>query len=139
MPFLFELKKFFFCLFRAASMAYGSSQSRSLIRSIAAGLYHSSQQHRILNPLSKTRDRTCVLSVTSQVFVSTEPQWELMSLKFWRVWSVIICTWYNSYTIFDQIWIFSNLKYIFLFSFLKNFYWCIVDLQCCDNFYCTME
>ena len=30
-------------------------------------LYHSSQQHQILNLLSKTRDRTCILMDTSQV------------------------------------------------------------------------
>ena len=30
-------------------------------------LYHSSQQHQILNPLSEVRDRTCVLMVTSWV------------------------------------------------------------------------
>ena len=33
----------------------------------AAGLHHSSQQCQILNPLSKARDRTCVLMDTSQV------------------------------------------------------------------------
>ena len=28
--------------------------------------YHSSQQHQILNPLSKARDQTCVLMAASQ-------------------------------------------------------------------------
>ena len=32
---------FFFCLFRAESMAYGSSQGRGQIRAAAAGLHHS--------------------------------------------------------------------------------------------------
>ena len=35
-------------------------------------LYHSSLQHQIFNPLSKTRDRTCILMDTSRV-VTTEP------------------------------------------------------------------
>ena len=30
-------------------------------------LHHSSRQHRILNPLSGARDRTCILMETSQV------------------------------------------------------------------------
>ena len=33
----------------------------------ASGLYHSSQQHWILNPLSKARDQTCILMDTSQI------------------------------------------------------------------------
>ena len=60
---------FFFCLFafsRAAPMAYGGYQARGLIGAVATGLcqhysnicdlHHSSQQYRILNPLSKARD-----------------------------------------------------------------------------------
>ena len=39
---LFELRPFhFFCLFRAAPVAYGGSQTRGQIRAVAAGLYHS--------------------------------------------------------------------------------------------------
>ena len=34
-------KNFFFCLFRAATMAYGSSQARGQIRATAGGLHHS--------------------------------------------------------------------------------------------------
>ena len=52
---------FFFCLFafsRADPTAYGSSQARGLIETIAAGLHRNSQQHQILNPLSEARDRT---------------------------------------------------------------------------------
>ena len=30
-------------------------------------LYHNSRQHRILNPLSRARDGTCILTDTSQV------------------------------------------------------------------------
>ena len=42
-------------------MAYGGSQARGQSGAVAAGLYHSSRQRWILNPLSKARDRTCVL------------------------------------------------------------------------------
>ena len=51
----------FYAFFRAAPAAYGSSQARGQNRTSAAGLYHSSQQRRILNPLSKAKDRTCIL------------------------------------------------------------------------------
>ena len=39
-------------------------------------LYHSSQQHRILNPLSKARDQTCILIDTG--LVTAEPKQELL-------------------------------------------------------------
>ena len=54
--FNFYLIFFFFCLlsfFRASPTAYRGSQARGLIRAVAAGLRHNSQQHRILNPLSE--------------------------------------------------------------------------------------
>jgi len=72
----------FFGLFRAALMAYGGSQARGGIRATAPAyatttampdlsrvcdLHHSSQQPRILNPLSEARDRICVLMDTSGV------------------------------------------------------------------------
>ena len=56
-----------FCLFRAISVACGSSQAEGWIGAIAAGLHHSSWQCWILNPLSKARDRTCILVDMSQV------------------------------------------------------------------------
>ena len=43
-------------VFRATLAAYGGSQARGLILTVTASLYHSSRQHQILNPLSKTRD-----------------------------------------------------------------------------------
>ena len=46
----------FFLLLRAALKACGGSQTRGLIGGTAAGLRHSSQQRRILNPLSEARD-----------------------------------------------------------------------------------
>ena len=61
-----------FCLLRAAPMAYGSSQARSLIRAVAASLFHSSRQCQILNPLSEAKDQTGNLMVPSRIcFCST--------------------------------------------------------------------
>ena len=72
---------FFFFPFRATPKAYGGSQARGQIRATAAcyttatmwnlsricDLYHSSWQHLMLSPLSKARDRTHNLMVTSQI------------------------------------------------------------------------
>ena len=91
----FNLGLFFFCLFfcfffcffafllyRAAGIAYGSSQARGGIGAAAAAcatatatwdpshvcdLHNSSWQCQILNLLSKAGDRTCVLMNTSWV------------------------------------------------------------------------
>ena len=41
-------------------------------------LHHSSQHHRILNPLRKARNWTCVLMNHSD-FITPEPQWELLA------------------------------------------------------------
>ena len=67
-------------LFRAASMADGSSQARGPTGAATAGhrhgkagsscicdVHHGSRQHQILNPLSKTRGQTRILTATSQV------------------------------------------------------------------------
>ena len=70
----------------ATAAAYGSSQARGHIRAAAAGLHHShsnagfephlpptphsSWQRQILNPLSETRDQTCILMDTSAVLNS---------------------------------------------------------------------
>ena len=77
----------FFGLFRAALMAYGSSQARGQIRAVAAGLRHSYSNPRskprlqptpqlttmpILNPLSEARDGTYILKDASQI-VPAEP------------------------------------------------------------------
>ena len=74
---------FFFLLFLwATPTAYGGSQARGRIGAVAAGLaratavqdpsrvcnlHHSSRQRRIVNPLSKGRDRTRNLMVPSQI------------------------------------------------------------------------
>ena len=51
----------------AAPTAYGVSQARDQIRAVATGLHHRSRQLWILNPLRKTRDRTCDLMVLNQI------------------------------------------------------------------------
>ena len=74
---------FFFFLLRAMHATYGNSQARGRIGPAAAGLHHShsntgsklhicdlhhsSWQHQILNPLSKTRDRNPILMDASRV------------------------------------------------------------------------
>jgi len=85
--FLLKKKKnfLFFLLFafsRAAPVAYGGSQARGLIRAVAVSLHQSHSnsgsqprlrptpqlmQHKILNPLSKARDRTRNLTVPSWI------------------------------------------------------------------------
>ena len=79
-----NFKKIFW-LFRAAVAAHGSSEARGQIRATATAtrdlscfgdLYHSSQQHWILNPLSEAR-----IKITSAWIlvgsVSAAPQWKL--------------------------------------------------------------
>ena len=72
---------FFFCFFRATPVVYGGSQARGRIGATAAGLthretrglshvcdlYHRSRQRWIHDPLSKARDRTCILIDTSRI------------------------------------------------------------------------
>ena len=71
-----------FYFFRAAGVAYGSSQARGRLGATAASLCHShsnvrysricdlrhnSWQHWILNPLSEARDQPSILMDTGQV------------------------------------------------------------------------
>ena len=72
---------FFFCfcfvflaISWAAPAAYGGSQARGRIGAVTIGLrqshsnlHHSSRQRRIVNPLSKGRDRTRDLMVPSRI------------------------------------------------------------------------
>ena len=63
---------FFFFLFRAAPAACGGFQARGQTGAAAAGLRHNharSELHlcRILNPRSKARDRTCILTDASRI------------------------------------------------------------------------
>ena len=46
--------------------AFETKMNRSKFCEIC-NLHHSSQQHQILNPLSKATDQTCILMDTSQV------------------------------------------------------------------------
>ena len=90
-----ELKCSIYFFFRATPAAYGGSQAGGQLElqlpacttatamwdpSRICDLHHSSWQRRILNPLSKARDRTRVLVDTSQV-VTAEPQWELLTIN----------------------------------------------------------
>ena len=91
---LYNIPHFFYLfIFRATSVACGSSQARGQIGAAAAGLQqcriqatsetyatamqdpshiwdlrHSSEPHLILNPLNEARDGTCILIDTSWVF-----------------------------------------------------------------------
>ena len=70
---------FFFDFSRAALMAYGGSRARGPIGAVpfyttatsdpscVCDLHHSSQQSRILNPLSEAKNRTCNLMVPSRI------------------------------------------------------------------------
>ena len=73
---------FFFLLFRASPVAHGNSQARGRIRATVPSLNHShnnagselhlqpTQQFMAMpdpNPLSKAKDRNCVLTDTSQI------------------------------------------------------------------------
>ena len=94
-PFFF----FFFCPFRATPTAYGASQAKGLMGSVAASLHHShsgarseprlwpTQQHRILNPLNEARDGTCNLMVPNRVrFRCTTTGTLILLLRTWVSW-----------------------------------------------------
>ena len=88
-------------LFRAAPAAYRAFQARGGIRAAAASLatatamqdpshicdlHHSSWQCWILNPLSKVRDQTHVLMVTSQVCFCCATTGTLILLNLYNWW-----------------------------------------------------
>ena len=88
---LIRYRNYFFCLFRAAPIAYGNSQARGWIGAAAASLCHSHSharselwQYWMLNPLSKARDQTRTPWFLVG-FVTTELQWELQVWKYFRV------------------------------------------------------
>ena len=68
----------------ATPAAYGSSWARSRIRAAAGDLYHICDLHcslwqcQILNPLSKDRDQTFILTETMSGSYLTEPQREVL-------------------------------------------------------------
>ena len=108
---------FFFFLFRAALVAYGSSQARGKIRAAAANLHHSPRQRWILNPLTKARDRTCVLVDASQIHFhwATTGTPEVGSLKNY----IFFLLRYNSWNIkFNFYFISSSSSYLVFLPFL---------------------
>jgi len=58
---------FIFGFFRAALMAYGSSQARGGIRMTTASLCHSHSNEGSFDPLSEARDPTCLLTDAHQL------------------------------------------------------------------------
>ena len=104
----------FFCLFfRAAPLAYGSSQTRGKMGAIAASLfhshsnmgccicnlYHSSGQHQIPDPLSEARNRTHSLMDTNWVRLHCTTKgtpkhfflnkFFMYFIKVWLIYSVV--------------------------------------------------
>ena len=86
---LFFFSFLVFCPIRAAQAAYGGSQARGLIGAIATwdpscvwDLHHSSQQCRILIPLSEARDRTGNLMVPSQIHFCWAMMGTLVTLSY---------------------------------------------------------
>ena len=59
---------YLFIFSRAAPTACGGSQARGQIGAAAAGLHHSSQQRRILNPLIEARNQTRNLMVPGRIY-----------------------------------------------------------------------
>ena len=97
---------FFFLLFRTAPAAYGASQARAESElwlpayttatampdpSHICNLHHSSWQHWILNPLSKARDRTCILMDTSWV----RYHWATIGTPWIAFYIFVILTFYQ--------------------------------------------
>ena len=103
---------FFFFLFRAAPLTYGSSRARGQIGAAAAGLHHSHAtldlshifnlchslgQRQVLNPLSEARDGTRILMETVSGSQLAEPQWELLACNFLVLLEpVLFVTWDKS-------------------------------------------
>ena len=103
---------FFFVFFLAAPAAYGSYQARGLIGAAAPSLchsqgiatpdlrlvwelHHSPWQRRILNPLSETREQTCILMDTRQVCycwaMMETPTCTFSSVKFYGIKNTCSC------------------------------------------------
>ena len=65
----------------AASLCHSNTRSKRHTLQGVCSKHYSSWQHQILNPLSKTRDRTASSWILVR-FVSTVPQWELLPFTF---------------------------------------------------------
>ena len=88
---------FFFFSFLGSTMSFGRSQVRVQIGAVAAtGLHHDSQQHQILNALSKDRDWARILA--SMRFISLV---EFVSLHHnGNSWGIL----YQSFPLIRKLW-----------------------------------
>ena len=91
----FKFLSFFFVFSRAVPVAYGGSQARGLIGAVAAGLCHSHVRSELrLWPTPQLMATSNPLTYGARIepatswflvgFVSTEPQWELLSWKHFK-------------------------------------------------------
>ena len=71
-------------------------------------LRHSSEQRQILNPLSKARDRTCILMDTSQIryhWATTGTPYDLLFLKeMYDPWFLWFSMSHQNYQFLDNLW-----------------------------------
>ena len=129
--------------FRATPMGYGGSRDRDWIRATAASLchshrnvdpshvcdvHHSSWQHRILNPLSKARDWTCVFMDPSQIlfhWAMTRTPILCRILNSTYKWYL----WYLSFSFFHLIWETLVLFTLMQMALFHSFYgWIVVNI-----------
>ena len=85
---------FFFGLFRATPVAYGSFQSRGQIRAVAASLYH---HHSNAGSLTHWVRQPGIKPKFSWMLVTAKPQWELPSTLFLVKHFILLCTCFNIY------------------------------------------
>ena len=108
-----------FCLFRAAPVAYVSSQARGRIRAAAGDLYHSHSKARFqphlwptlpltemlgpLNPLSEAGDQTCNL-----MDISWAPKhWATVAtpnFPYFKGWIIFHCMWRSHFVYPFMLW-----------------------------------
>ena len=91
-------------LFRAISLAYGSSQAKGPIRNTTAGLHHSSQQRQILNPQSKSRDQTRNFMVPSQIHFCCATMGTLIIIKLLTSLNIAFFIYKIGVMIFNPTW-----------------------------------
>ena len=111
---------FTYLLIRAAPVAYGGPQARGRIRAVATRLHHSSRQRWIHNPLSKARDWTCNVMVTSQMcFCWAMTGTPFLLFYFLKILNDFYLFRYRWFTVFCQFLLYSNVtqSHIHIHSF----------------------